>query len=96
MLCVVGTYNKFLTLSENICCGIVSMKTYVVGTYNKFLTLHENICCGYPQHMFSWRNKKVVYLDSPLIWCYVQLRVRYEECVDRCRNVVFFCLFFYS
>ena len=36
-----------------------------------FLFLHENICCGYsleaprrgasheyPQHMFSWRNKK--------------------------------------
>ena len=38
---------------------------------NIFLFLHENICCGYslevprrgtsneyPQHMFSWRNKK--------------------------------------
>ena len=43
-----------------------------------FLFLHENICCGYlseashqgasneyPQHMFSWRNKKNIYLDIP-------------------------------
>ena len=39
--------------------------------HNIFLFLHENICCGYsleaprrgasneyPQHMFTWRNKK--------------------------------------
>ena len=40
-----------------------------------FLCLHENICCGYsleaphrgasneyPQHMFSWKNKKNIFL----------------------------------
>ena len=34
-----------------------------------FLFLHENICCQgtsneYPQHMFSWRNKKNIYLTE--------------------------------
>ena len=24
----------------------------------------------YPQHMFSWRNKKTIYRISPLIWSY--------------------------
>ena len=44
-----------------------------------FLFLHKNICCGYslevprgtsnehPQHMFSWRNKKNIHLDTPVI-----------------------------
>ena len=45
-----------------------------------FLFLHENISCGYPseatrrgasneylQHMFSWRNKKNIYLIPILI-----------------------------
>ena len=45
-----------------------------------FLFLHENICCGYslevphagtsneyPQHMFSWRNKKNIPW-IPLYW----------------------------
>ena len=31
-----------------------------------FLFLHENIWCGYPQHMFSWRNKKILY-EYPLL-----------------------------
>ena len=43
-----------------------------------FLFLHENICCGYaleaphwcasneyPQHMFSWRKRKHIYLMPP-------------------------------
>ena len=47
-----------------------------------FLFLHKNIFCGYsleaphrgtsneyPQHMFSWRNKKNIYLPT-LIWTY--------------------------
>ena len=46
-----------------------------------FLLLHENISCGHsleapqrgasnenPQHRFSWRNKKNIYLDMSLIW----------------------------
>ena len=46
-----------------------------------FLFHHENICCGYsleaprqgasneyPQHMFSWRNKKNIYLILTLIY----------------------------
>ena len=50
----------FLFLHENICCG-----------FSLEVPLHENICCGYslevpwrgtfneyPQHKFSWRNKK--------------------------------------
>ena len=49
-----------------------------------FLFLHENICCGnplevprggasngYPQHMFSWRNKKDIMWIHPLICSYV-------------------------
>ena len=48
------------------------------------LFLHENICCGYsleaprrgasneyPQHMFSWRNKKNIVWIPPLICSYV-------------------------
>ena len=48
-----------------------------------FLFLHENICCGYsleaprrgasneyPQHMFSWRNKKNIMWIPPLICSY--------------------------
>ena len=48
-----------------------------------FLFLHENICCGYsleaprwgasneyPQHMFSWRNKKNIMWLPPLICRY--------------------------
>ena len=48
-----------------------------------FLFLHENICCGYsleaprrgasngyPQHMFSWRNKKNTMWIPPLICSY--------------------------
>ena len=55
----------FLFLHENICCG------YSLEVPMFFLFLHENICCGYslevprrgtsneyPQHIFSWRNKK--------------------------------------
>ena len=51
--------------------------------YSFFLFLHKNIRCGYsleaprrgasneyPQRLFSWRNKKNIYLDSHLIWCY--------------------------
>ena len=43
--------------------------------------LHKNICCGYslearhkgasneyPQHMFTWRNKKNIFLIPTLIW----------------------------
>ena len=40
-----------------------------------FLFLDENMLWyywgasnEYPQHMFSWRNKKNIYLISPLIW----------------------------
>ena len=49
-----------------------------------FLFLHENICCGYsleasqqgasneyPQHMFSWRNKKNIMWIPRLICSYV-------------------------
>ena len=45
-----------------------------------FLFLNENICCGYsleapqrgasneyPQHIFSLRNKKIIYLIATLI-----------------------------
>ena len=48
-----------------------------------YLFLHKNICCGYsleaphrgafneyPQYMFSWRNKKKYYVDTPLVWSY--------------------------
>ena len=48
-----------------------------------FLFLHKNICCGnsleaphrgasnkYPQHMFSWRNKKNIMWIPPLICSY--------------------------
>ena len=53
------------------------------------LFLHENICCGhsfeealqgasneYPQHMFSWRNKKNIdsfLLEKHLVWSFVQM-----------------------
>ena len=49
-----------------------------------FLFLHENTCCGYsleaphwgtsneyPQHMFSWRNKKTIMWIPTLICSYV-------------------------
>ena len=44
-----------------------------------FLFLHENICCGeasneYPQHMFSWRNKKNIMWIPSLICSYERLR----------------------
>ena len=48
-----------------------------------FLFLHKNICCGYsleaprqgtsnkyPQHTFSWRNKKNIYMATPLTCSY--------------------------
>ena len=54
-----------------------------------FLLLHENICCGYsleaprrgasdeyPQHMFSWRNKKNIVWIPPLIYSYDCLAAR--------------------
>ena len=55
---------------------------------DNFLFLHENICCGYsleaphrgasneyPQHMFSWRNKKNIDLVPSLILTYAQIRI---------------------
>ena len=51
------------------------------------LFLHE--CCGYSLevplwvHMFSWRNKKNMYLDTSLIWSYDNV------CIPSpCRNLV--------
>ena len=51
-----------------------------------FLFFHENICCGYslevprrgtsneyPQHMFSWRNKKSIMWIPPLICSYAAI-----------------------
>ena len=29
----------------------------------------------YPQHMFSWRNKKNIYVATPIIWSYVECKV---------------------
>ena len=55
-----------------------------------FLFLHENICCGYsleapwqgasneyPQHMFSWGNKKNIMWIPPLICSYVKYSWKY-------------------
>ena len=65
-----------------------------------FLFLHENICCGYsleapqpgasneyPQHMFSWRNKKNIMRIPPLIYSYVsgcgkELNAHLECCLS--------------
>ena len=30
----------------------------------------QDISNEYPQHMFSWRNKKNIFLIPPLIWSY--------------------------
>ena len=65
-----------------------------------FLFLHENICCGnsleaprwgasneFPQHMFSCRNKKNVYLIPPLVWSYDMRIWRYHfSCYCSCLN----------
>ena len=45
----------FLFLDKNICCGY-SLEASQQGTSN-----------GYPQHMFSSRNKKIIYLIPTLI-----------------------------
>ena len=57
------------------------VKTYFsyIIVFIFFLFLHGNICCGYslevphrdtsneyPQHMLPWRNKKTVYVTTPL------------------------------
>ena len=64
----------FLFLHENICCE------YSFEVPQFILFLHENIGCEYsfevPQwgtsneyshHMFSWRNKKYIYVDTALV-----------------------------
>ena len=51
--------------------NLLNMQAYSCSLQGKTHLLHENICCGYsletprwgasneyPQHMFSWRNKK--------------------------------------
>ena len=61
-----------------------------IDIFSYFFT--KNICCGYslevphrgtsnecPQHMFSWRNKKNIYLIPTLILTYV---FYYFEIVD--------------
>ena len=53
-----------------------------------FIFLNENIYCEYPleapprgasneypQYMFSWKNKKTNYLDSPLLWSHAHIIV---------------------
>ena len=60
-----------------------------------FLFLHENICCGYsldapcrgtsneyPQHMFSWRNKKNIYRIPSLIQTYAVTSFYLELCLQ--------------
>ena len=53
-------FNTFLLLNEHML--LVFTEAPHGGTSNK-----------YPQHMFSWRNKKKYLLDSPLIWSHVQV-----------------------
>ena len=50
----------FLFVRKTICCGY-SLEVPHWGTSNE-----------YPQHMFSWRNKKNIFLAWLLIWSYDQ------------------------
>ena len=50
-----STHNMFSLRDENICCGY-SLEAPRGGTSNE-----------YPQHMFSLRNKKTIYLIPTLI-----------------------------
>ena len=47
----------------------------------------ESPCQGnsneYPQHMFSWRNKKNDYLDTPPIWSYVNICTIWKQMEKR-------------
>ena len=77
-----------------------------------FLFHHENICCGYsleaprrgasneyPQHMFSWRNKKKSMWIPPLICSYVWNQVFFTSQTTTdllCHRVHSFCHFSYS
>ena len=60
-----------LELLQTICIATDKMLFFSPKVLIFFLFLHENICCGasneYPQHTFSWRNKKNIYLTHPLI-----------------------------
>ena len=60
-----------------------------------FLFLHENLCCGYsleaprrgasneyPQHKFSWRNKKNIMWIPPLICSYGESSNLADDLVD--------------
>ena len=73
---------------EASCWGIATDKAlfFIRKMLISFLFLHKNICCGYsleapcwgasneyPQHMFSWRNKKSILGIPPLIWSYAAL-----------------------
>ena len=42
----------------NICCGYLLELS------------HEGTSDEYPQHMFVWRTKESIYLDTSLIWSY--------------------------
>ena len=66
---------------SNRASDVTLVKTYFsfIIVFIFFLFLHGNICCGYslevphrgtsneyPQHMLPWRNKKTVYVATPL------------------------------
>ena len=69
-----------------------------------FLFLHKNICCGYsleaprrgasneyPQHMFSWRNKKNILWIPPFICSYVNLLPKWatnKDFAPMCKQIL--------
>ena len=69
-----------------------------MGTHQKRLRSASN---EYPQHMFSWRNKKKYYLDTPsyfLIWSYTEkITSKFYYCVfsESFLFVVFFLFVFF-
>ena len=76
-VCVCKIYPKYL---DRLYIALVKALFFNPKVLIFFLFLHENICCGYsletprwgasneyPQHTFSWRNKKNIYQIPSLI-----------------------------
>ena len=77
--------NKSPDQSANLCSIATGKAVFFIRKMQiSFSFLHKNICCGYsleapqqgasneyPQHMFSWRNRKNIMWIPPLICSYV-------------------------
>ena len=63
---------KCLIQTKIACIFLIATQKYMLSVLIKMP--RQGASNEYPQHMFSWRNKKNIYLISPLICSYGSLR----------------------